>query len=349
MPPVTGKYIYGMISPARDSAAVAGIGDAALQTVTRGDFSAVVADAEMVAYKNMDRSFLAARLLQHQKVLEALMGMGCTVIPVKLGTIVRDDQEVGVIIDKSRSLVRNLWDKIKGTIEIDIVATWPDFPAVIKALGEDKEIMEYKAALLARATPITVEDQQQAGRLVMQALASRRAARARRILDALTPASQEVRVHADLHEQMVFNAAFLVQSHAQARFDADVESINAACNNELKFKYIGPLPCYSFYTLAVDQFSYAALDQARTALGLPATATNNEIKSAYKLKAAAVHPDTQPGMSATAQEFDELHKAYAMLLDYCGAGASGAPDVPCSFFEEAVQANSFHVTLQENP
>ena len=342
---VTGKYIFGLISPVIDDKALAGIDCPGIHVVTVGNFSAIVVDSDIVDYKNMYSNFLTARLLKHQQVIESLMSMGCTVIPMKLGTVARNEREVIAILDKSSLLLRDIMKKIDSKIEIDIVAQWSDFAAIIKRVSAEKEIIEFKANLMT-CSQITAEDQQKAGLLVMQALNRKKATCSRKILDALIPASYEFKVHDAISEEIVFNAAFLINKSSHELFDAAVEKINTDFNGELNFKYVGPLPCYSFYTLEVDTLSFVALDKARAKLGLNSSATKDEIKSAYKLKAAAVHPDKNPGRVGVEKEFDETNKAYKILLDYCAASDLASQQAQYSFLETDVNNNALLVKLR---
>ncbi len=49
-------------------------------------------------------------------------------------------------------------------------------------------------------------------------------------------------------------------------------------------------------------------------IGLPPTATLAEFKTAYRKRAAALHPDRNPSETAHAQ-FQELQEAYEVLAD----------------------------------
>jgi molecular chaperone DnaJ len=50
-------------------------------------------------------------------------------------------------------------------------------------------------------------------------------------------------------------------------------------------------------------------------LGVPRTATSDQIKKAYRKKARELHPDTNPDDPASAERFKEVSKAYAVLSD----------------------------------
>jgi hypothetical protein len=341
-----GIYIFGIISPTVDDNALAGIDYPGIHRVTCGNISAVVEDSDIVDYKNMDGKYLTELLLKHQKVIEPLMSMGYTVIPMKMGTVVRNEQEVGSILDKSSSLLKDIMEKINGKIEIDIVVTWNNFPSVLKLISMEKEIKEFKEKLMLTSVQITAEDQQKAGLMVVQALSRRRNVYSLKIHEALIPASHGIRDHEVVNDQMVFNSAFLIKKHEHGLFDAEVEKLNAEFGEELNFKYIGPLPCYSFYTIEVDKIRFESVDQAREKLGLSSSATKDEIKSAYKMKASAVHPDKNHGMPGIEKEFDETNKAYKMLMDYCAASDLASTCAQYSFLEKDVNKNSILVKLR---
>ena len=50
-------------------------------------------------------------------------------------------------------------------------------------------------------------------------------------------------------------------------------------------------------------------------LGVPRTATEQEIKSAYRKLALKFHPDRNPGDKASEDKFKEAAEAYAVLID----------------------------------
>ena len=342
-----GKYIYGVISEAEDDNALTEMDCPGIYKVICGDISAVVEDSEISDYRNMERKALTDLLLKHQKVIESLMGIGYTVIPMKLGTVALDEREVVSILEKGASLLKDIMGKINGKIEIDIVATWNDFPAVLKMVSEEREIKEFKEKLMSSSVQITAEDQQKAGLLVMQALNRKRDAYSLKIHDALIPACQDFKIHDAMNDQNVANFAFLINKCELGLFDAAVEKLDAEFKEELNFKYIGPLPCYSFYTTEVEKLSFAVLDQARTKLGLGDSATKDEIRSAYKMKASAVHPDKNPGLPGIEKEFDDTNKSYKMLMDYCAASDLLSRNAEYSFLEKDVSKNSILVKLKE--
>jgi hypothetical protein len=50
-------------------------------------------------------------------------------------------------------------------------------------------------------------------------------------------------------------------------------------------------------------------------LGVPRNATGDEVNAAFRARAKALHPDTQPGDPAAAEEFKRVSRAYSVLRD----------------------------------
>jgi hypothetical protein len=355
---VTGKYIYGIIprrnlsrANHRDSGEVNSNGEellgGGLYTIPYQDISAVVSDSEIVDYTHMLKDAVGRQLVTHQKVIEGIMPEH-TIIPMRLGTFASDENEVRDILNKGYRVIKEVFGKIKDKIEIDVVATWSDFNSVLKEVGEEKEIKEFKERLLTNPEGITVDDQMKVGVMVKKGLDEKREKCALEIKNYLRDCSKVFKIHELMDDKMVINAAFLINNARQKDFDRKVEELNTKFVEKLNFRCVGPLPPYSFYTLEIKKMQFKDLDWARKKLGLLNDfATKNEIKKAHQTLAFSSHPDKNPDTPGIEKEFDEITKAYRLLLEYCLSAEQGGKRAPYSLREEEFDENAIIVKVRE--
>lgn len=305
-------------------------------TISYQDISAVVSDSEMVDtstslsidpervervdYTHMRKDRLAMLLVRHQKAIEKIMGLGHTIIPMRLGTFAKDEAEIKHILACGHSIIKDIFTKISNMIEIDITATWGDFSSALKEIGEDKEITEFKERLLTSPGGVTVDDQMRMGLMVKDALDRIREGYSKEIQAALKSASRASKAHELMDDKMIANIAFLINKAKQKDFEMKVERLNTEFNEKLHFRCVGPLPPYSFYTLEIKTLNYEEIDWAKKRLVvLSDSISKDEVKKAYQRQAVSTHPDRNPNVSGAGKEFDEVNKAYKILTEYCVA------------------------------
>jgi hypothetical protein len=311
------------------------------------DVSAVVSDSEIVDYTHMLKDALARQLIRHQKVIEGIMPE-YTIIPMRLGTFASDENEVKDILNKGHRVIKEVFGKIRDKIEIDVVATWSDFNSVLKEVGEEKEIKEFKERLLATPKEITVDNQMKVGVMVKKTLDEKRGKCALEIQTYLRDCCEGFKIHELMDDKMVINTACLIKKARQKEFDRKVEELNTKFAEKLNFRCVGPLPPYSFYTLEIKKMQFRDLDWARKKLGLLNDfATQNEIKKAHQTLAFSSHPDKNPDRPGIEKEFDEITKAYKILVDYCEACKQAGQGDSCFFNEEEFKRNAILVKLIE--
>lgn len=338
-----GKYIYGIIS-SNGEKFFGPCGITAWEevyTISYHDISAVVSDSEIVDYTHMSKDDLAKLLVRHQQVIERIISLEYSIIPMRLGSYIVDGDEVRHILAKGYPIIKDIFNKIGDKIEIDIVATWSDFASALKEVGEEREIKEFKERLLANHKGITADDQMKVGVMVKRALDEKREKYAFQIQNALKTVSKDFKVHEVMDDKMVINTAFLINKARCEDFDRKVRDLNTKFAEKLNFRCVGPLPPYSFYTLEIKKIQFEEIDWARKKLGLNGLTTNKEeIKKAYQKSAFSSHPDKNPDIPGIEKEFNDVTKAYKVLLEYC-------QDDTCSFKEEDFRKDSLIVKVRE--
>lgn len=343
-----GIYIYGIInSAARELAGLEQNQDAHVYLITHQDVAAVVSDEEIVDLTHLPKDVLAWRLIDHQRVIETVMGLKHTIIPMKLGTFASDLAQVQEILARGYTTVTRLFQAVGDKLELDVVVTWPDLAPVLKAIGAEPEILAVKQQLLANPRAITVEDQMRVGLMAKKSLDRKREKLDLKIRSALGAISADTKVHERLDDRMITNAAFLIEREHQAEFEMGLEHLNAATGETLHFRCVGPLPPYSFCTLEVRRLQFAEINWARAKLGLPSYATKEKVRKAYQAQAVMAHPDKHPEAPDMTLAFDEVNRAYRTLAEYELALEQAGLQEGCSFCEQDVRRNDLLVKVRE--
>ena len=351
------KYIYGIIDsnteksfspclPTEASAQVSGITThEEVYAISYQDISAVVSDSQFVDFTTFPKNQVARYLLRHQQVIEKIMDTH-TIIPMRLGTFANNNEEIKEILTKGYSTIKNIFEGIKESREIDVAATWSDFSSVLREVSEEGEIKEFKQTILNKKEGVTVDDQIKIGVMVKNQLNEKREKYALEIQTSLNKVSESIKVHEPMDDKMVINTAFLISKNKQKDFDRKVEELNTKFAEKLNFRCVGPLPPYSFYTLEIKKMQFEELQWARKKLDLNGFTSKEDVKKAYQMLAFSSHPDRNPNIPDIEKKFDEVNKAYRVLWEYCQAAEQAGQGDGCSFNEEEFKKNAILVKVK---
>jgi len=342
-----GKLLYGIIPRKNGLTEFPEVDGVKIYTIPYKHIVAVVSDSEEVYIQYMFKDSIANLLVKHQKVIEEVMNLGYSVIPIKFGTYVENQSQVIEILSKGYNLANEIFKKIKDKIEIDVAVTWNDFQSQLKKIGEEKEIKEYKEKLLNNSKKATIEDQMKIGVMVKNALDRKRKKYSDEIHSALKKECVNSNNHDVMDDKMIINTAFLVSNNQKNDFESKIEELNTEYEDRFNFRCIGPLPAYSFYTLEVKKMEFDVIDCARETLGLNESAKKDEIKKAFHSKALKLHPDKNQDNIENKVEFEELKEAYNYICDYCQSAEQTSFNGRYSFKEEDVEKNKILVFLKE--
>jgi hypothetical protein len=304
---------------------VTGLGGRPVEAVRHGDLAAAVSFSPVRDYRSLKKEEVLAALFAHQAAIEQLMQTH-TVVPVKFGTLAGDPEEVRVILERGEADLRSALEAVEGKIEVDLVARWSKLEPILREIGEEEDIRQSKAAVSARGTGATREQQIEIGRLVKARLDQRREERAAEIMDDLKPLARDLCPHALLDAAMILNVALLVERARERALGQALARLNDRYGERIDFRCVGPLPPYSFSTVEVQRFAPAEIERARGLLGVAARASLPDIKAAYRRFALQHHPDRRREGPGKGGPFADGAEAYRMLAGCCQApGAGRAP------------------------
>ncbi len=316
---MNGIYIYGFIPNFYSDEMVRSLVNTGIYTISYQNISAIVSDRESVSFDFLDREALGHLLVDHQKTIEDLTGKGFTMlIPMRLGTLVSSNEEVLKILANGHDLIIDTLSKIEHMTEIDLAVTWADFPATIKEVASHPEIFALKEDILRKGDAITQIDQVKIGMLLEEKFKAKNTKVELDILNALSGFCTDIKMHEVMNDQMITNSAYLLKRNKKEKFEEALDRLDEVYKGMLNFKMVGPLPCYSFYTIEVKELNLERVLQAKMELGVTGSSSEAEIKRAYQEKAKEFHPDVNQGNS-TVDHFNQIKKAYQTLLEYLEA------------------------------
>lgn len=267
------------------------------------------------AIEDVAQNELTGRLFLNQKVIEQLMGSG-GLLPVRLGTVLDDDNAVISLLRASGQLLRNACAEYADTVEIAVAASW-DLSENLAQIALDPDVLAAKLA----ANAVLAEQRPEAvigvGRLVEARLHERRRHIESMVLQHLRPLARDVQLNVVVGDELVCNIALLVDASNVAQIDQALYRLDVEFDGQYNFRRVGPLPPYSFATVHAHRIHPDEIDRARIILGLPDAFDESAVQAQYREEALARHPDVRTADSSAARDFEGLTKARATLVTVC--------------------------------
>jgi len=344
---IEGFYIYGIVPTYYETAQFRKLENTHVFNVPFQKVSAIVSKKSMVDYRQLGTEELARLLVDHQKTIESLMNMGfTTIIPMRIGTFANNTSEVLRILENGYDSITETIEKATNLLEIDIVASWSDFGQILEEIALNPQVFEMKEKIENSETGITETDQLSIGYLVKTMLDTRKTEYANKMLEALNPFCHSTKQHELQNDQMVSNTAFLLEQSQLVLLEKALDQLDESLNGKLNFKWVGPLPCYSFYTMEVKELYFEEIELAKKVLGLNNSTSEKNIQQAYLDKAKLFHPDMNPGDDGVIM-FNRIKKAYHTLLDYINTIKSESRDEQFSLLIGPMTENLFFIKIKE--
>ncbi len=241
-------------------------------------------------YDSLAKEQTVKDLVTHQFVIEKVMEL-FTIIPVKFGTMVETEDEAIKFLEKGYALLSNELRKMEGKIELDVVASW-DLQKIMPAIyRHNPQIQAKQQEIAAKGAKVSVEDKITLGKLIAELLKAQKAAYHQLILQTLKEGTVEACLHDLASDEMIFNAAFLLEKKNEELFNKAVTDLDQKLENTVNFRVVGPLPMYSFSTILLERIDPGKFEEAKTVFGLNGEITDKTVRDAYRQLAQKSHPD----------------------------------------------------------
>ena len=232
-------HVYGVVTaPTPIPDALRGRQQVPIRLVVRGDLAAVVSDIEADVRVRRDD------LLAHARVLETL-AEGATVLPMRFGVIVEDDEEVAHnILEAGETGLTSLLKSFEGLVQLTVKAYHDEDEALKDLLRQNPEIRRLREQTASAAG--AYHSQIEFGEAIAVALDELANADAAMLNEELSGLAEQVVLQEVSGRNQVLDAALLVKQEARARTDEGVAQLSRRLPGRLRLRYIGPQPLYAF-------------------------------------------------------------------------------------------------------
>jgi len=240
-----GKYIYCIIPTKHDRKfGPIGIGGRGDEVVTIGyEGLAVVASSHPMSKFVVNRE----NLLAHETVIEEVMKEYESVLPVRFGTIATTADVIRTLLIRRYKEFNNLSLEMRNLIELGVKGLWTNMSIIFKEIEESNNNIKIEMALGGKDSK-TIE---KIGKMVKDALQSKKNEETERIVEVLKEASYDYRVNSTSGDEYFMNGAFLISKGREKEFDNLMDDLCKEYDSRIRFKYTGPLPVFNFMNIAI--------------------------------------------------------------------------------------------------
>ena len=244
-----GQYLYCIIGTgeARNFGpiGIGGRGDP-VTTIAYRDLSTVVSSVPMSKYIVSKEI-----MLNHEKVIEAVM-KDYTVLPVRFYTVAPNAEEIRSLLRRRYPEFKRLLRELDNKVELGLKALWKDMDAIFREIVEENEESRVvRDKMVAGSGEDIGQDKAAVSRRVKLALEEKKAKEREALLQLLRKACSDFCLNTTHGDDMIMNAAFLVDKAREKEFDSCVEELGVHYGDRIEFKYVGPVPPYSFVNIVV--------------------------------------------------------------------------------------------------
>jgi len=246
-----GQYIYCIVgtSEARNFGPI-GIGDRGdpVTTIAYKDLGAVVSSIPMTKYVVSKEN-----MISHEKVIEAVM-KDHALLPVRFYTVAPNAEEIRSLLRRRYLEFKKLLRELDNKVELGLKAFWRDMNAISQEIvNESGQIKVLRTKMTGCSAKEAGQDKGAVSEMLKQALEHKKAKEKETLLQPLRQLSSDSCLNMTYGDDMLLNAAFLVDRVREKEFDGEVEELAARYNGRIEFKYVGPVPPYSFVNIVVEE------------------------------------------------------------------------------------------------
>ncbi|MBU2635127.1 GvpL/GvpF family gas vesicle protein [Patescibacteria group bacterium] len=333
-----GKYIYCIVKKSKNQRFnFVGINNREVALLHYKDIAAVVSSSPIINFDRLDKEELTRYVTCHQKINEEVM-KEYDVVPMAFGIIAPSVDEVSRILEKAYLQFKTALREVKGKAEFAVQVRWDKNTLVQELANANPEIQRLKQKIANKTGILGMSSKLRLGKLLCQETEVFRKICIKDIQTVLASLAPDSSLNKLIDEDMIANFSFLIERVREPGFDKKMNELGEKYQGRLRFKYIGPMPPYSFVNINLSLGNFEIVNEARKLLGLEEEATLNEIQKVYHTLAHQYHPDK----GGDKKKMKEINQAYTILKSYCQSSAELAgkdfdPNQKYSFKKEDVE------------
>jgi hypothetical protein len=245
-------YVYAVI-PADDANGwpeMPGIEGASspARTIVEGDLAAVVSD--LAPDRTPGRP---DEVDTHRRILNEAIERGTT-IPMRFGIVLPDDDAVRErLLARHADELTQLVDALDGRIQMTVKAFYADDALLRDVMAANPELAQESAAVGQNGDAAAEAERVRIGELVAAAVEARRAEVETALVEELSPLADDVVVDPPSSERSALNAQLLIHRDRRPELDEKVKQLGEALTGLIGFRYVGPLPPFSFANVSLEE------------------------------------------------------------------------------------------------
>lgn len=244
------RYVYGIIrTQDAEEFEIEGLGPqgAKPQSYPLGDGLAMVT----TPYKGDQIRPSRRNMLTHTRVLEHVM-LQHDVLPMRFGTVLPASHEGKAILHANKDQFAAAFDTVEGCRELSLKTYWRDGIAFQEVIEADDALRAARDALAARDPAQSHYERIELGKKIEAAIADKRVREAKELRMRLQHLCRDMVEGAVNDDVMIANFSFLADGGQEAALDDAVNMLDDVHGARLTFRYVGPMPAFSFVELKID-------------------------------------------------------------------------------------------------
>lgn len=298
------------------------------------DLSAVVSNTQVSHFDNLDPKQITLEIAEFEKVNSSLI-QTCDVIPMRFGLICESDDQIIDLLQKTYLQFEMALARVAGKAEYIVELFWEEQKIINKIFQENNEIQQLQKEIALKGSITSLPLKMKLGKHIFEEIEKSRKEivddiiselekdfpllKAGKLLDKKAKESD----NGNEKQTMIMNYSILINKTEEQILESRLNQLAVKYMDGFKFRYIGPLPPYSFCDINFSQGNFDLVDTARKTLGLGETASFKQVKDAYRTLATQYHPDKHENnpnlemLKEATETMKELVDAKRILTTYC--------------------------------